>query len=97
MASVTPPPVTDDHRHRAFNLLCFRGTTYELAMADEYRHRLIEACAASLRTMDWKQGVCQDRSFVRRVLLDECGNPIAWTTQVVRGEFQPVIQPDLLN
>jgi hypothetical protein len=66
-------------------------------MEDEFRHRLIEACASSLRTMDWKQNQCRSRNLVRRVILDESGNPTAWTTQVVRGQYQPIVQPDLLN
>ena len=91
------PPVTDDHRRYAFQMLCIKETTFERAMEDQFQRRLIDACASQLRTMDWQRSQCRARNVVRRVVLDENGNQIGWRSQVVRGLLQPIVQPDLLN
>ncbi len=97
MASSAPPPITDDCRQRAFEKLRMSGTTFERAMANESQRRLIEACAASIRTADWERSQSRSRVLVRRVALDSHGNPRAWITQVIHINFEPVVQPDLLT
>ncbi len=46
------PPVTDEHRRRAFALFCRPGVTFEAAMAVDMRRRLIEARAHGIRTRE---------------------------------------------
>lgn len=48
------PPVTDAHRRRAFADLRLTGTTFEQAMQDDTRRRVIEARAAQLRKREWQ-------------------------------------------
>ena len=48
------PPVTDEHRRRAFADLRLTCTTFEQAMQDDTRRRVIEARAAVLRKRDWQ-------------------------------------------
>lgn len=48
------PPVTDEHRRRAFADLRLAGTTFEQAMQDDTRRRVIEARAAQLRKREWQ-------------------------------------------
>lgn len=48
------PEVTDEHRRAAFVSLCLTGTTYEAAMQDDTRRRIVEARAHQLRTRQWK-------------------------------------------
>lgn len=80
------PPVTDDHRQRAHKLLAMR-CNYTTAMADPFMGRLINACAANLRTDDWLR--TQRRTVVRvarcRAGLD--GHPIGWCSQLVPGPW----------
>lgn len=49
------PPATDAHRRDAFQRLSLRypGMTFEQAMADPVRSRIIDAYAASLNTREW--------------------------------------------
>jgi hypothetical protein len=44
------PEVTDAHRHAAFEAMHWAGWTFDAAMADDTRRRLIEARAHDLRT-----------------------------------------------
>ena len=44
------PEVTDAHRRAAFDSLCLAGVTYEAAMTDDTRRRIVEARAHQLRT-----------------------------------------------
>lgn len=48
------PPVTDEHRRKAFADLRMPNTTFELAMQDDTRRRVIEARAATLRKREWQ-------------------------------------------
>lgn len=48
------PPVTDEHRRRAFADLRLTGTTFDQAMQHETRRRVIEARAAQLRKREWQ-------------------------------------------
>lgn len=72
------PPVTDEHRRRAFALFCWPGVTFEAAMAVDMRRRLIEARAAHIRKQDQqladkadhqarRAGWCQQAIFGARV------------------------------
>lgn len=79
------PAITDAHRRAAFVRLRMRGTTFEAAMADPLRARVIEACAAQLRTAEWKRTHSRTVQCVRRF------NPITgqWMTQRVPGNYDP--------
>ena len=48
--AVVLPEVTDDHRRAAFEAFGWTDWTYEAAMADDMKRRLIEARAHQLRT-----------------------------------------------
>lgn len=50
MKSDTQPDVTDAHRRAAFEAMHWTGWTYEQAMADDTRSRVIEARAHQIRT-----------------------------------------------
>lgn len=47
------PPVTEQHRLTAFAAMAWAGWTYERAMADDTRRRVVEARAHQLRKADW--------------------------------------------
>lgn len=97
MPALDIPPVTDDHRQRAFVILSLSGWTYEMAMANEIKRRIIECCAARLRTMDWEHS--QERVVypVHRVRLGVDGHPIGWCTQLANGPLRSITQPKLFN
>lgn len=48
------PPVTDEHRRKAFADLRLSCCTFEEAMQDDTRRRVIEARAAVLRKREWQ-------------------------------------------
>lgn len=47
------PAVTEQHRRAAFEAMAWRGWTFERAMADDTRRRVVEARAHQLRKADW--------------------------------------------
>jgi len=49
-----PPPVTEAHLRAAFAAMAWLGWSYEQAMADTVRSRLVAARAYQLRNKDWK-------------------------------------------
>lgn len=51
----TLPDVTDAHRRAAFTLMNWPDCSFEQAMANDTRRRVIEACAHRLRTREWLQ------------------------------------------
>lgn len=51
----TLPPVTDEHRRAAFTRMHWAGWTFEAAMADTLRARLVECRAHQLRKQQWQQ------------------------------------------
>jgi hypothetical protein len=57
----TLPPVTDQHRLQAFQAMRWHGWTYEQAMADPIRARLVECRAHQLRKQQWQQARRQQR------------------------------------
>lgn len=48
------PEVTDAHRRAAFDAMHWLGWTFEDAMGNDTRRRLIEARAHQLRTQQWR-------------------------------------------
>lgn len=58
----TLPPVTDEHRRAAFTRMHWAGWSYEQAMADTLRARLVECRAHQLRKQQWQQQARQQRS-----------------------------------
>ena len=85
-------PVTDAHRRAAFERLAMRGWTYEAAMADDTRRRVIESCAAQLRKREWQACHAQSTQCVRR--LDPATG--RWCSQRVPGPWtdQPTLPID---
>lgn len=58
------PYVTAEHRRAAFKLLAMPGWTYERAMQDPLRRKLIECCAAHVRTRELQAE--RQRAFARK-------------------------------
>lgn len=52
-APVVLPEVTEQHRRAAFKAMAWTGWTYEQAMANDTRRRVVEARAHQLRKADW--------------------------------------------
>lgn len=48
------PEVTEAHRLAAFEAMRWTGWTFEAAMADDTRRRVIEARAHQVRTQQWR-------------------------------------------
>lgn len=48
------PPVTDAHERAAFGQMGWVGWTFEQAMADTVRSRVLKALALSLRNREWR-------------------------------------------
>lgn len=84
------PPVTMEHLRAAFELMAWRGWTFEAAMADPIRSRVLRARAAHLRTQEYQRTHRRVVEAVRRY------NPRddRWCTQRVAGRFddnQPIL------
>ena len=77
------PPVTMEHLRAAFELMAWRGWTFEAAMADPIRSRVLRARAAHLRTQEYQRTHRRVVEVVRRY------NPRddRWCTQRVAGDF----------
>jgi hypothetical protein len=88
------PPVTMAHRLAAFELLAWPGTTYELAMQDDTRSRVLCIVAARLRTAEWKRSTPQTVALVKRCELGLDGHPIGYRTQRV-ASYQYAAQTPL--
>lgn len=91
------PPVTDAHRHAAFEAMGWKDWTYEQAMRFDMRRRLIECRAHQLRTREWEATTKRTVIPVRRVRLGADGHPIGWCTQMTAGPRAAITQPDLLE
>ena len=89
------PPVTQEHRERAWVILALPGTL-AAALADPWRARIVNACAASLRTEDWKRTQQRTVVPVRRCRPGADGHPVKWATQLVYSGWEPKRQADLL-
>lgn len=94
----TMPPVTDQHRMHAYAILRPIGVSFEAAMHRPEcatLRRVIECKAAQLRTEAWKAAHQLATVPVRRVRMGSDGNPSGWCTQMARGAYEPVLQPEL--
>lgn len=92
----TLPEITDTHRRAAFKAMHWAGWTFEAAMLDDTRKRVIECRAAVVRRLEWEQTQTTTRVPVKRVVLGSDGHPVRWVTQLAPGPLQP-IKPDLLT
>lgn len=74
-------PVTDAHRRTAFALFAWHGWTFEAAMADDTRRRLINCRAAWVRTREFEETHGRGTETVRRF------NPTtgAWCSQRIEA------------
>jgi len=59
--------VTDEHRRKAFELFAWKGWTFEEAMADDTRRRLINCRAAWVRTHVFEARHSRATETVRRL------------------------------
>lgn len=96
----TDMPVTDAHRHQAFEIIRPAGCTYTEAMElpqFAVLRRVIEAKAHDLRTAEWLQ--THQRSVVRvpRVQMGTDGHPMRWTTQTAPGPYEAIKQQSIFQ
>jgi len=89
--------VTDAHRRAAFEAMRWPHTTYEQALQNDTRRRVIECRAHHLRSKEWL--ATQQRTVVNvpRCRPGADGHPLKWCTQQAAGPWAPVQQPDLLT
>lgn len=83
MPAIALPPVTDAHRHAAFEAFAWPGLTYEAALRIELRRKLIEIRASHIRTQQATAGMERTRQTVRRCRADGAG----WCTQTALGPW----------
>ena len=79
------PPLTQDHLQRAFQVLAYRGTTFDAAMANPLRRQIITLCAKRLRFIEYERTTQRTVVPERRVRLGVDGHPIGWTTRMAEG------------
>lgn len=91
------PPVTDAHRRAAFCAMRWAGWTFDAALADPTRARVIECRAHAIRTNEWMQTHQRSQQLVRRCQPGADGHPLRWATQIVQGPYVAITQPNLLN
>ena len=96
MHPTTLPNVTDEHRRTAFLAMHWPYVTFEAAMLDDTRKRVIECRAAVVRRLEWERTQTTTRVPVKRVVLGTDGHPLRWVTQLAPGPLQN-IAPDLLT
>jgi hypothetical protein len=97
---VNLPPVTQQHLLHAYAIIRPIGVSFEAAMQRPEcatLRRVIECKAAQLRTEAWKATQIRPAVPVRRVRLDADGQPAGWCTQMTRGPYEPILQPELPN
>jgi len=92
----TPPPITPEHLQTAFVRVALPGWTFDAAMQDEHRRKLIVTCAHAIRTREWERTQKRTVVPVKRVRLGADGHPIGWCTQMGAGPLVPVLQPELI-
>lgn len=94
MTMAARPHITEAHRRAAFAAMAWKGWTFEAAMANDMRRRLIECRAVCIAARE--REATHQRETVRRVRLDERGEVAGWCTQIVMGpRTNP--QRELLN
>lgn len=86
------PEVTDAHRRAAFEAMHWSGWTFEAAMGNDTRRRLIEARAHQLRTRQWQDS----RTRTERLVPAYDPRRDCWRTRHTRGDWAPA-EPDLFN
>lgn len=86
--------ITEAHRRAAFEAMAWKGWTFEQAMANDMRRRLVECRATAMAARE--QQATHQRETVRRVRLDERGQVAGWCTQIVMGPRNNP-QRELLN
>ncbi len=94
------PPVTLQHLLHAYLIIRPIGVSFEAAMQRPEcatLRRVIECKAALLRTEAWKAAQRPATVPVRRVRLGADGQPVGWCTQMTRGPYEPILQPELPN
>ena len=96
MHPTTLPSITDEHRRTAFLAMHWPNVTFEAAMLDDTRKRVIECRAAVVRRLEWERTQTTTRVPVKRVVLGTDGHPVRWVTQLAPGPLQN-IAPDLLT
>ena len=89
------PPLTDDHMRRAYEVLAYRGTTFEAAMADDLRRQVMTICAKSLRTVDFERTAQRTVVPERRIRLGVDGHPVGWVTHMADGPLVDTKQTPL--
>lgn len=91
------PPVTEAHRLAAFTAMHWPGITYAQALQNDTKRRIIECRAHQLRSNEWL--ATQQRSVVpvARCRPGADGHPMKWCTQMAKGPWVSVQQPDLLD
>ena len=96
----TLPPVTQHHLLHAYAIIRPIGVSFEAAMQlPQFTtlRRVIECKAAQLRTEAWQATQTRPVVPVRRVRLGADGQPVGWCTQMTRGPYEPILQPELPN
>lgn len=77
--------VTQEQLLRAFEAMHWVGWTYEAAMANDTRRRLVKCRAHQLRAREEAAASQPTTRCVRRVVLDEHGQVAGWRTQTAPG------------
>lgn len=77
------PPVTNAHLQAAFALMAWRGWTLEAALRDPIRAKVLRACAAHLRTEEYRRTHARTTVAVRR----HDPSTGRWCTQLVAGPY----------
>lgn len=90
------PNVTDEHRRIAFLAMHWPHVSFEAAMLDDTRKRVIECRAAVVCTQEWERTQATTRVPIKRVVLGTDGHPLRWVTQLTPGPLHPT-GPDLLT
>lgn len=91
------PPITHAHLRAAFEAMHWPGWTFDAAMANDMRRRLVVCRAHQLRTREWLASATPTNQPVRRVRLDAQGQVADWCTQIVMGACVAAPQLSLLR
>ena len=89
------PPVTDSHRRAAFCAMRWSGWTFDAAMADATRAKVIECRAHHIRTQEWKAQAQRTVMPVKRCRPEADGQAMRWSTQLAVGPWADTDQPKL--
>lgn len=88
-------PLAPEHLRAAFEAMHWMGWTYEAAMADPVRSRLVQWRACQLRRREQEATTQPTTQCVRRVVLDASGNAAGWRTQQAPGPRADAPQREL--